>query len=203
MAPNGHHIYLFVDAQGLLPDPTHVGCWPAAPGKTAQGRPTVNTPSATANIFSRFNLGEEEEEDYTLDNGLLLRPNKQQTASLAAANHHRRRNVIKLHNPSLVRRQLTVNPVESPGSMSYTVICKGRPEPQQDIIISFRKPGAMLDEEMVDLAKEIHGDLVPESTCHGYVEGSNPPLSIYSMSYLRGSSCIEVLAFQVEMDPDQ
>lgn len=61
----------------------------------------------------------------------------------------------------------------------------------------------MLDDEMVKLAKEIHGDLVPESTCHGNVEGADPPLSIYSMPYLRGSSCIEVLAFQVEMDHDQ
>lgn len=61
----------------------------------------------------------------------------------------------------------------------------------------------MLDEEMVKLAKEIHGDLVPESTCHGNVEGADPPLSIYSMPYLRGSSCIEVLAFQVEMDPEE
>lgn len=61
----------------------------------------------------------------------------------------------------------------------------------------------MLDEEMVKLAKEIHGDLVPKSTCHGNVEGADPPLSIYSMPYLRGSSCTEVLAFQVEMDPDE
>ncbi|KAM5347022.1 hypothetical protein ACJ41O_010027 [Fusarium nematophilum] len=96
----------------------------------------------------------------------------------------------------------TVSPVDSPGSMSYTVICSGRPGPQQDLIVSFREPGAMLDEETVKLAREIHGDLVPESTCHGNMEGADPPLSIYSMPYLRGSSCIEVLAFQVGMDPD-
>ncbi|KAI5864082.1 kinase-like domain-containing protein [Durotheca rogersii] len=97
----------------------------------------------------------------------------------------------------------TVRPVGSPGSMSYTVICSGRPGPQEDLIVSFREPAAMLDEETVRLAKEIHGDLVPESTCHGNVAGADPPLSIYSMPYLRGSSCIEVLAFQVEMDPDE
>ncbi|TIC90427.1 hypothetical protein CH35J_011913 [Colletotrichum higginsianum] len=87
--------------------------------------------------------------------------------------------------------------------MSYTVICSGRPEPQQDLIVSFREPWAMLDEEMVQLAKEIHGDLVPESTYHGSVEGADPPLSIYSMPYLRGVSCIEVLAVQVKMDYDE
>ncbi|QUC16053.1 uncharacterized protein UV8b_00294 [Ustilaginoidea virens] len=69
----------------------------------------------------------------------------------------------------------TVRPVDSPGSMSYTVICSGRPEPQQDLI----------------------------STCHGDVEEADPPLSIYSIPYLRGSSCTEVLAFQVEMDPEE
>ncbi|KAI3332892.1 hypothetical protein F4824DRAFT_514020 [Ustulina deusta] len=96
-----------------------------------------------------------------------------------------------------------VSPVDSPGSMSYTVVCNGCPGPQQDLIVSFREPGAMIDEGMVRLAKETHGDLVPQSTCHGYVNGADPSLSIYSMPYLRGSSCIEVLAFQVEMDHDE
>ncbi|KAI3316991.1 hypothetical protein HD806DRAFT_516322 [Xylariaceae sp. AK1471] len=97
----------------------------------------------------------------------------------------------------------TVRPVDSPGSMSYTVVCSGRPRPHQGLVISFREPGAKLDEGIVKLAKEIHGDLVPESTCHGNVEGADPPLSIYSMPYLRGSSCIEVLTFEVEMDFDE
>ncbi|KAJ2989134.1 hypothetical protein NUW58_g3623 [Xylaria curta] len=97
---------------------------------------------------------------------------------------------------------LTVSPVDTPGSMSYTVICHGGAG-LQDLIVSFREPGGTLDEEMVKLAKEIHGDLVPESTCHGNMKGADPPLSIYSMPYLRGSSCIEVLAFQVEMNSDE
>ncbi|KAM0433323.1 hypothetical protein ACHAPT_004199 [Fusarium lateritium] len=61
----------------------------------------------------------------------------------------------------------------------------------------------MLDEEMVKLAKEIHGDLVPESIYHGDVEGADPPLSIYSMPFLRGSSYIEVVDCRVEMHPDE
>ncbi|SCV37101.1 uncharacterized protein FFB14_06424 [Fusarium fujikuroi] len=98
----------------------------------------------------------------------------------------------------------TVSPVDSPGSMSYTVICSGRPEPQQDLIVSFREPGAMLDKRIVKLAKEIHSDLVPESsTCHGNVKEADPLLRIDSMPYLRGSSYIEVLAFRVEMDPQE
>ncbi|KIL90690.1 hypothetical protein FAVG1_06425 [Fusarium avenaceum] len=97
----------------------------------------------------------------------------------------------------------TVRPVDSPGSMSYTVVCRGRSEPEQDLVISFREQEAMLNEEIVKLAKEIHGDLVPESIYHGSMEGADPPLSIYSMPFLRGSPCIEVLAFQVEMDPEE
>ncbi|KAI0123330.1 hypothetical protein BJ170DRAFT_709363 [Xylariales sp. AK1849] len=63
----------------------------------------------------------------------------------------------------------TVRPVESPG----------------DLVISFREAGAMLDEGMVKLAKQIHSDLVPESTAHGNVDGTNPPLIIYSMPYCK------------------
>jgi hypothetical protein len=87
--------------------------------------------------------------------------------------------------------------------MSYTVVCGGRPGSQQDLVVSFRKPEVALDKEMVKLAKGIHGDLVPESTRHGNVEGAHPPLPIYSMPYLRGSSCTEPLPSQVEMDPDE
>lgn len=63
--------------------------------------------------------------------------------------------------------------------------------------MSFREQGALLNEEMVKIAKDIHGDLVPESTFHGSVDGADPPLYIYSMPYLRGQSCIEALPFQV------
>ncbi|WXC61528.1 hypothetical protein SNK03_007403 [Fusarium graminearum] len=97
----------------------------------------------------------------------------------------------------------TVSPVESPGSMSYTVICSGCPGPQQDLVLSFREQGAMLDVDIVKLAKEIHGNLVPESTFHGNMEGADPPLFIYSMPYLRGSSYTGVQPFWVEMDSNE
>ncbi|KAF5230436.1 hypothetical protein FAUST_9803 [Fusarium austroamericanum] len=61
----------------------------------------------------------------------------------------------------------------------------------------------MLDADIVKLAKEIHGNLVPESTFHGNMEGADPPLFIYSMPYLRGSSYTGVQAFWVEMDSNE
>lgn len=44
-----------------------------------------------------------------------------------------------------------VRPVESPGSMSYTVVCNGCPPGPQDTVVvySFREEGARLDEEVV------------------------------------------------------
>ncbi|KAB5570379.1 hypothetical protein GE09DRAFT_706087 [Coniochaeta sp. 2T2.1] len=43
----------------------------------------------------------------------------------------------------------TVSPVDSPGSMSYTVVCNGCPVRPQDLVVSFRQPCAMIDEGMV------------------------------------------------------
>lgn len=95
-----------------------------------------------------------------------------------------------------------VSPVDNPGSLSYTVVCNDCPGPRKDLVVSFREPGGLLDDGMVGLAKKIHGDLVPESTYHGSVEGSEPPLSIYSMPYLRGSALVEVQSVEVEMSSD-
>lgn len=96
-----------------------------------------------------------------------------------------------------------VSPVDSPGSLSYTVVCKNCPGPRKDLIISFREPGGMLDDRMVELARKIHGELVPELTCHGNVEGADPPLTIYSMTYLRGSALVEVQSVEVDMSSDE
>jgi hypothetical protein len=91
-----------------------------------------------------------------------------------------------------------VSLVESPGSTSYTVLCK---RPHEDLVVSFREDGARLEDRMVQLARQIHGDLVPESTCHGQVQEADPLLTIYSMPYLRGSACIEVLCYEDDMGP--
>ncbi|KAF2966703.1 hypothetical protein GQX73_g6875 [Xylaria multiplex] len=97
----------------------------------------------------------------------------------------------------------TVSLVDSPGSMSYTVVCSGTTGSRKDLIVSFREPGAVLDDEIIKLAKEVHGDLVPEPTYHGNMEGADPPLFIYSMPCLQGSSYIKVMPFQTEMDSDE
>lgn len=96
-----------------------------------------------------------------------------------------------------------VSPVDNPGSLSYTVICNDCPGPQNNLIVSFREPGGLLDDRIVRLAKEIHGDLVPESVCRGVVEGSDPPLSTYCMPNLRGSALVEVQSVDVDMSRDE
>ncbi|KAI1180211.1 hypothetical protein F4777DRAFT_574492 [Nemania sp. FL0916] len=97
----------------------------------------------------------------------------------------------------------TVSPVESPGSLSYTVVCSGLPGSQPDRIVSFREPGSELNEGVVKLAKGIHGDMVPEATYHGTVKGADPPLSICSMPRLLGSSYIEVISCEINMSSNE
>ena len=100
----------------------------------------------------------------------------------------------------LVTGSSSASPIDSPGSMSYTVSCPG---PKQNHIVSFREQGAVLYEEMAKLAKHIHAHLVPESTYHGKVKGAEPPIFIYSMSYVRGASCIKFMPSSVELDPEE
>ncbi|KAL1852494.1 hypothetical protein VTK73DRAFT_9189 [Phialemonium thermophilum] len=92
-----------------------------------------------------------------------------------------------------------VRDVDTPGSMSYTVVCTGCAG-GKDLVVSFREPEAHLDPDLGRLARTIHGDLVPEASRHGEVEGSRPPLGIYTMPYLQGISCLDALGCQVEMD---
>lgn len=96
-----------------------------------------------------------------------------------------------------------VSPVDNPGSLSYTVVCNDCPGPRKDLVVSFRELGGLLDDQMVGLAKKIHGDLVPDSTCHGDVEGADPPLYIYSMPYLRGSALVEAQSVEVEISGEE
>jgi hypothetical protein len=98
-----------------------------------------------------------------------------------------------------VTRATAVIPVDDPGTASYTVICSGCTGPQHDLVVSFRKQGNELDEGIVKLAKETHGDLIPESVYRGDVEDAEPPLAIYSMPYLPGRTCLEVLPCEIEL----
>jgi hypothetical protein len=93
--------------------------------------------------------------------------------------------------------------VDTPGSMSYTVVCKlqdDRGTAKQGTVVSFREPQAHLDQSMVELAQAIHGPLVPKVSQHGSVDGADPPLAIYTMPYLPGISCFDALDCQVDMD---
>lgn len=110
-------------------------------------------------------------------------------------------NATRLRNAS--RGASDVRNVDTPGSMSYTVVCAGRPAGQGGLVVSFREPEAVLDEGMGILARAVHGRLAPEASCRGLVEGAERPLAIYTMPYLRGISCLDALACQVVMDEDE
>lgn len=98
-----------------------------------------------------------------------------------------------------------VRPVDVPGSLSYTVICTRTQEQQREeaIVVSLRHSESGLDKGIVELAQEIHGCLVPQTTNHGIMSGSDPPLGIYTMPLLPGVACLEALSYQAEMDPDE
>lgn len=100
-----------------------------------------------------------------------------------------------------------VNPVDVPGSLSYTVVCtRTQSQEQHDkgaIVVSFRQSTSRLDKEIVRLAQVIHGCLVPHSRNHGIMSGSDPPLGIYTMPLLPGVACLETLSYQADMGPDE
>jgi hypothetical protein len=94
-----------------------------------------------------------------------------------------------------------VHNVNTPGSMSYTVVCTGcEAEEGEDLVVSFREPEAHVDKTMGILAQAVHGCLVPAISFGGMVDGADPPLTIYIMPYLRGISCLDALACEVDMD---
>lgn len=91
--------------------------------------------------------------------------------------------------------------VDTPGSMSYTVVCKDvQPTAKPETVVSFRQPEAHIDESMAELAGAIHGSLVPKPSRHGQMNGADPPLAIYTMPYVPGISCLDALACHVDMD---
>lgn len=75
-----------------------------------------------------------------------------------------------------------VNPVPIQGSFSYTVTAGS----QQSKIVQFRDENSVLDTQILNLARQIHGQLVAAYTFHGHV-GQAPPLAIYSMEKLPGT----------------
>ncbi|KPM40868.1 hypothetical protein AK830_g5720 [Neonectria ditissima] len=100
-----------------------------------------------------------------------------------------------------------IRPVEVPGSLSYTVICtKTQGHKQRDderVVVSFRQSESGLNSNSVELARAIHGCLVPKATNHGETRSSDPPLSIYTMPLLPGVACLEALGYEASMDDDE
>jgi hypothetical protein len=74
-----------------------------------------------------------------------------------------------------------VNPVRIQGSFSYTVIAGAR----QSKIVQFRDANSDLDIKVLDLARQVHGQVVADYTFHGKI-GQSSPLSVYSMEMLPG-----------------
>ncbi|PLB55749.1 hypothetical protein P170DRAFT_453026 [Aspergillus steynii IBT 23096] len=96
-----------------------------------------------------------------------------------------------------------VQEVAAPGSLSYTVLCRDCPGVRRDLIVSFRQPESTLDQAVIELAKSIHGALVPEATFYGEMPGSNPPLLVYTMPCLQGVPCLEALSARAELNPEE
>jgi hypothetical protein len=80
-----------------------------------------------------------------------------------------------------------IRPVNIQGLTSYTVIAG----PSGNKIIQFREQTALLDMNMLELAKDIHGEVVPSCSELGWVgDPSGSPLAIYEMDRLRGENYI-------------
>ncbi|KAK8078026.1 F-box domain-containing protein [Apiospora saccharicola] len=67
------------------------------------------------------------------------------------------------------------------GSSSYTVECSTKS------VLSFRQRGSTLDSRVTNLAKDIHGRLIPDVSYCGNVGEGADGLIVYRMSYLPGT----------------
>ncbi|KAJ6032052.1 hypothetical protein N7540_002784 [Penicillium herquei] len=97
----------------------------------------------------------------------------------------------------------SVQAVGVPGSLSYTVLCTDCPREPRNLIVSLREVGSTLDTAVTQLAKSIHGDLVPKALFHGEMPNSNPSLLVYTMPYLQGITCLEAFSSKLEMKPEE
>ncbi|KAH9907844.1 hypothetical protein F4778DRAFT_777220 [Xylariomycetidae sp. FL2044] len=80
----------------------------------------------------------------------------------------------------------TVEPVGTQGSYSYTLVCTKK------MILSFRRPGSLIPSQVIDTAKQIHGDLIAGADYCGKVGQDAEVLSIYKMPCLPGRPCLEL-----------
>ncbi|KAK7920501.1 Protein kinase-like protein [Apiospora marii] len=72
------------------------------------------------------------------------------------------------------------------GASSYTVECMTKS------ILSFRQRGSILDSRVINLAKDIHGRLIPDVSYCGNVGEGAEGLIVYRISYLPGAPVYEL-----------
>ncbi|KAG8166549.1 hypothetical protein KVR01_002238 [Diaporthe batatas] len=78
-----------------------------------------------------------------------------------------------------------VEPVSVQGATSYTVVVG----PNHDKIVQFRGMDAQLDMRMLDLARQVHGDVVPAGAALGHIgDDAQRQLAIYEMDRLPGDN---------------
>ncbi|KAH6616010.1 hypothetical protein B0J18DRAFT_451939 [Chaetomium sp. MPI-SDFR-AT-0129] len=78
-----------------------------------------------------------------------------------------------------------VEPVSIQGATSYTVVA----EQNREKIVQFRNMDAQLDMGMLDLARRIHGDVLPRGSYPGCIgDESGLRLAVYGMDRIRGDS---------------
>lgn len=98
-----------------------------------------------------------------------------------------------------------IHPVGIQGSLSYTVVASDfkSNEDLKRLIISFRLPGSKLEPKFVDLAKGIHGDIVPMAELRAVVDHVYPPLEVYTMNFLPGVPLLLTQNAEVELTAEE
>ncbi|KAK8917397.1 hypothetical protein H634G_09028 [Metarhizium anisopliae BRIP 53293] len=80
-----------------------------------------------------------------------------------------------------------VEPVPIQGSFSYTVTAGN----DQSKIVQFRSPESTLDTNTLDLARNVHGKLVPSPIYHGRIGHLPSQLHVYIMDKIPGSVYVQ------------
>lgn len=91
---------------------------------------------------------------------------------------------------------------EHQGPLNYTFI--GTPTTPK-CVISFRLEAGRFDPQVLQLAKAIHGDLVPDAASCGYLKGDSElqSLVIYKMSYLPGRDFWSLASQEAQLNKEE
>jgi len=91
-------------------------------------------------------------------------------------------------------------PVAVQGATSYTVIVG----PSRKKIVQFRNMNATLDMRILELARQVHGDVVPMGTAMGYIGNDlQRQLAIYEMDKLPGDNFVMIRSSLAENPQSQ